>query len=138
MLQEFAATHNVKAVTVLIGANNFGFADIVQQCVTNWLTSPSWWKNYCYDDSGISSRFTASAVAARTNEVAGAILNVAAAMTAAGYAVRATTRSSSRPTRRRSRAAARSATPRADGHGSRSAGVASGTVMPIGPTTPRS
>ncbi len=85
MLQEFAATHNVEVVTVLIGANNFGFADIVQQCVTNWLTSPSWWKNYCYDDSSISSRFTASAVAARTNEVAGAILNVAAAMTANGY-----------------------------------------------------
>jgi hypothetical protein len=86
MLQEFAATHNVKAVTVLIGANNFGFADIVQQCVVNWLTSPSWWKNYCYDDSSIANRFTASAVAARTNEVAGAILNVAAAMTGAGYA----------------------------------------------------
>ena len=57
-LQEYAATHNVKAVVLLIGANNYGFADIVQACVTNWLTSPSWWKNYCYDDSGISSRFT--------------------------------------------------------------------------------
>ena len=51
-LQEYAATHNVKAVVVLIGANNYGFADIVQACVANWLTSPSWWKNYCYDDSG--------------------------------------------------------------------------------------
>ena len=29
-LDAFARTHNVKAVTVLIGANNFGFADIVQ------------------------------------------------------------------------------------------------------------
>src|SRR6202158_1678370 len=28
LLQQFAATHNVKAVTVLIGANNYGFADI--------------------------------------------------------------------------------------------------------------
>src|SRR5690606_23644302 len=46
-LQEFASTNDVDAVTVLIGANNFGFADIVQTCVTNWLTSPSWWKNYC-------------------------------------------------------------------------------------------
>ena len=62
-LQEYAATHNVKAVALLIGANNYGFADIVQACVTNWLTSPSWWKNYCYDDSGISSRFTAARVA---------------------------------------------------------------------------
>ena len=84
-LDSFARSHNVKAVTVLIGANNFGFADIVQQCVTDWLTSPSWWKNYCYDDSSISSRFTAAAVDARTNEVAGALANVAGAMSNAGY-----------------------------------------------------
>jgi hypothetical protein len=84
-LQEFARAHNVKAVTVLIGANNFGFADIVQQCVTNWLTSPSWWKNYCYDDASIANRFTASAVAARTTEVAGALSNVRLAMRNAGY-----------------------------------------------------
>ena len=84
-LREFARTNNVEAVTVLIGANNFGFADIVQQCVTNWLTSPSWWKNYCYDDSSIRSRFTSSAIAARTAEVRDALLNVAEAMRQAGY-----------------------------------------------------
>jgi hypothetical protein len=84
-LQEFAANNNVDAVTVLIGANNFGFADIAQRCVTNWLTSPSWWKNYCYDDSYVKDRFTNSAVAARTNEVAGALNNIAQAMTLAGY-----------------------------------------------------
>jgi hypothetical protein len=84
-LQEFATTHNVEAVTVLIGANNYGFADIVQRCITNWLTSPSWWKNYCYDDSYVANRFTAGAVDARTEEVKGALLNVAAAMTNAGY-----------------------------------------------------
>ena len=85
-LQEFAASNNVDAVTVLVGANNFGFADIVQRCVSNWLTSPSWWKNYCNDDSDIRNRFTNTAVNARTNEVAGAISNVAAAMANAGYA----------------------------------------------------
>ncbi len=58
MLQQFAATHNVKAVVVLIGANNYGFADIVQTCVINWLTSPSWWKNYCHDDSNVQAYFT--------------------------------------------------------------------------------
>ena len=84
-LQEFAASHDVRAVTVLIGANNYGFADIVQQCVTNWLLSPTWWKDYCYDDSSIKSRFTASAINARTNEVAGALSNVRQAMTNAGY-----------------------------------------------------
>lgn len=84
-LQEFAATNKVEVVTVMIGANNFGFADIVTQCVLNWATSPSWWKNYCHDDSSIKSRFTNSAVAARTAEIAGALANVGAAMTNAGY-----------------------------------------------------
>ena len=46
MLQQFAATHNVKAVTVLIGANNYGFADIVQTCIEDFLLSPSWWPDY--------------------------------------------------------------------------------------------
>jgi len=84
-LQEFAASHDVDAIAVLIGANNYGFADIVQQCVTNWLFSPTWWKNYCYDDSSIKNRFTPSAIEARTNEVAGALANVRQAMTNAGY-----------------------------------------------------
>ena len=44
---------------MLIGANDYGFADIVQTCVTDWLTSPSWWKNYCQDDSNIAAMFTA-------------------------------------------------------------------------------
>ena len=77
----------MKAVALLIGANNYGFADIVQACVTNWLTSPSWWKNYCSDDSGISSRFTAARVQTEIANVRGAIENVAQAMTNAGYAV---------------------------------------------------
>ncbi|HEX2070953.1 MAG TPA: hypothetical protein VHF90_04825 [Thermoleophilaceae bacterium] len=84
-LQEYAATHNVKAVVVMIGANNYGFADIVQRCITNWLTSPSWWKNYCSDDSDMVSKFTPSAQAARTTEVRDALLRVAQAMSNAGY-----------------------------------------------------
>ena len=58
MLQQFAATHNVKAVTVLIGANNYGFADIVQTCIEDFLLSPSWWPNYCNDDSNVKAYFT--------------------------------------------------------------------------------
>src|SRR3954452_10748940 len=62
-LQEYAANDpNIKAVVVLIGANNYGFADIVQTCVTDWLTSPSWWKNYCQDDSNITAMFSESNV----------------------------------------------------------------------------
>jgi len=84
-LQQFATGHNVRAVTVLIGANNFGFADIVQSCVTDFLLSPSWWKNYCNDDASVRAYFTASAVAAQTANIAGALLNVRQAMANAGY-----------------------------------------------------
>jgi hypothetical protein len=85
-LQQYAATHNVKMVAVLIGANNYGFADIVQQCVVDFLTSPTWWKDYCYDDSGISSRFTAGNQAAITTQISGAFQNLRTAMRNAGYA----------------------------------------------------
>jgi hypothetical protein len=85
-LQQYATTHNVKMVAVLIGANNYGFADIVQACVVDFLTSPTWWKDYCYDDSGISSRFTAGNQAAITTQIAGAFQNLRTAMRNAGYA----------------------------------------------------
>jgi hypothetical protein len=86
MLQQFAATHNVKAVTVLIGANNFGFADIVQTCIEDFLLSPSWWPNYCNDDSSVKNYFSASNVATQTANITGAILNVRQAMLNDGYA----------------------------------------------------
>jgi hypothetical protein len=85
MLQEYAATNNVKAVVVMIGANNYGFAAIVERCVTNWLTSPSWWKNYCSDDSDMTSRFTAARQATETANVRDALLRVRQAMANAGY-----------------------------------------------------
>ena len=85
-LQAYATANNVRAVTLLIGANNYGFADIVQACVTDWLTSPSWWPNYCNDDSDIRSRFTPTRIATETANVQGAMLNVRQAMVNAGYA----------------------------------------------------
>jgi lysophospholipase L1-like esterase len=84
-LQELAATRNVTAVVVMIGANDYGFADVVTRCVQNWLTSPSWWKNYCSDDSDIASRFTAARQATETANVRDALLRVAQAMGNAGY-----------------------------------------------------
>jgi hypothetical protein len=86
MLQQFAAGHNVKAVTMLIGANNFGFADIVQTCIQDFLLSPSWWPNYCNDDSNVKAYFTSSAIATATANIKGAILNVRQAMLNDGYA----------------------------------------------------
>ncbi len=85
MLQHFAATHNVKLVAVSIGGNNFNFASIVQSCIEDFLLSPSWWPNYCNDDSSVTSNFTSGNVATVKAAVKGAILNVAQAMTNAGY-----------------------------------------------------
>ena len=84
-LQEFASSHNVTMVALMIGANDFGFADILQTCFLNWYLSPSWWPNYCYDDSSISSRFTSTNVAAKTTAIKNALLNVRQAMANAGY-----------------------------------------------------
>ena len=121
-------------VAVLIGANNYGFADIVQQCVVDFLTSPTWWKDYCYDDSSVSSRFTAGNQAAITTQVAGAFQNLRTAMRNAGYADNAWTLES-RPTPRRCRAARASATRSPATRASRRAAAASGTGTPTGPTT---
>ena len=86
-LQEIATTDkSIKAVVVLIGANDYGFADIVQTCVTNWLTSPSWWKNYCRDDSSMVSMFSAANITKNTNAVRDAFLRIKKAMKdATGY-----------------------------------------------------
>ncbi|HEX4977911.1 MAG TPA: hypothetical protein VFV40_08595, partial [Nocardioides sp.] len=86
MLQQFAAANNVKMVVVSIGGNDFNFASIVQTCVTNFLASPSWWPDYCKDDSSVTANFTSSNVATVRGRIATALLNVRTAMRNAGYA----------------------------------------------------
>ncbi|MBI2169854.1 MAG: hypothetical protein HYU28_10225 [Actinobacteria bacterium] len=85
-LQQFAGTHNVKMVALMIGANDYGFADILQTCFLDWYFSPSWWPDYCNDDADIASRFTPESIEAKTEAIKGAILNVRQAMASAGYA----------------------------------------------------
>ena len=85
-LQQFAATNNVKMVVVSIGGNDFNFGSIVATCVSNFLSSPSWWKDYCYDDSSVTANFTSSNIAAVRAKIAGALVNVRTAMRNAGYA----------------------------------------------------
>jgi hypothetical protein len=86
MLQNLAAAHNVKMVVVSIGGNDFNFGDIVQTCVTDFLSSPTWFKDYCNDDSSVTSNFTAANVSAVKAKVATALTNVRTAMRNAGYA----------------------------------------------------
>ena len=86
MLQSFAQTHNVKAVAVSIGGNNFNFGSIVQSCVTDWATSPTWAKDYCQDDSSVTANFTSANVTAQTTAIKNGLLNIRTAMRNAGYA----------------------------------------------------
>jgi hypothetical protein len=86
MLQTFAASHNVKAVAVSIGGNNFNFGSVVQQCVTDFLGSPSWWPDYCNDDSSVTANFTSSNITAQTTAIKNGLLNLRTAMRNAGYA----------------------------------------------------
>lgn len=86
MLQAFAASHNVKMVTVSIGGNDFNFAGIIQSCVVDWLTSPTWNKDYCNDDRSVKANFTSANVAAVKAKIANAYANVRTAMRNAGYA----------------------------------------------------
>jgi hypothetical protein len=85
MLQHFAATHNVKLVAVSIGGNNFNFASVVQTCVEDFLFSPSWWPDYCSEESSVTNNFSSTNVANQRAAIKNAILNVATAMTNAGY-----------------------------------------------------
>lgn len=84
-LQQFAATHNVRMVSVSIGGNDFNFASVVQSCVVDFLYSPSWYKDYCKDDSSVTANFTSANVAAVKTRIATAYLNVRTAMRNAGY-----------------------------------------------------
>jgi hypothetical protein len=85
LLQAYATSHNVKLVAVSIGGNDFNFAGIVTDCVEDFLYSPSWYPDYCKDDSTVTSEVSASAVAAKTAAIKAAILNVNTAMRNAGY-----------------------------------------------------
>jgi hypothetical protein len=86
MLQGFAATHNVKAIAVSIGGNNFNFGGIVQSCVSDFLGSPSWYPDYCNDDSSVTANFTSANITAQTTAIKNALLNLRTAMRNAGYA----------------------------------------------------
>ena len=86
-----------------IGGNDFNFADIVQSCVVDFLTSPTWAKDYCRDDGSVTANFTAANVAAVRARIDRAAER-RHAMRNAGYAD-GSGRCSSRPTRARSPAA---------------------------------
>jgi hypothetical protein len=84
-LQNYAKTHNVKLVVVGIGGNNYGFADIVQDCVEDYILTWLAFHDYCKDDGVVTSALASSNVSAQTTNIKNALLNVNKAMANAGY-----------------------------------------------------
>ena len=85
-LQDLARTANVRMVVLSIGGNDFGFGEVVETCVKNFVLSLAVIQNLCSDDGPITARFTPERVAEGTAAIGEAIGNVRAAMAAAGYA----------------------------------------------------
>lgn len=86
MLQTFAASHNVTMVSFSIGGNDFNFGGIVQECVSDFLTTPSWWPTYCKDGSTVANAMSSATVSSNTAKMAAAMQNIRTAMRNAGYA----------------------------------------------------
>ncbi len=85
LLQQYAATHNVKLVILGIGGNNYNFAGIVQDCIEDFLISPSWDPDYCSTDSSTKSEITSSNIATVTGQIKTGIQNIDQAMLNDGY-----------------------------------------------------
>lgn len=86
MLQAFATSHNVTMVAFSIGGNDFNFGGIVQECVSDFLTTPSWWPTYCKDGSTVGNAMSSTTVSSNTAKMATAMQNIRTAMRNAGYA----------------------------------------------------
>lgn len=80
-LQRFAGSHQVTAVVLSIGGNDFGFSSILSRCIQDFVTTaggaaPS----YCSDDPTITALFAPRHVALVRDRIEKAIANVATAM----------------------------------------------------------
>ncbi|MCX5214091.1 GDSL-type esterase/lipase family protein [Kitasatospora sp. NBC_00240] len=78
-LATVARANNVKLITLSIGGNDLGFADVIQTCVKDYLI----WYSYCNDDqqSAVDAKMAAAMAGVRKS-----VDEIRAVMTAAGYA----------------------------------------------------
>lgn len=79
-LEKFASTHDVDVVTLSIGGNDLGFAEIISTCVSSWIEGTP-----CKDSALIASRVNPTVKRTLTKRVKGAIQNVNTAMSRSGY-----------------------------------------------------
>jgi hypothetical protein len=87
-LQEFAEEHRVGAVSLLTGANDLGYSEILKTCAERYVTTGSGSvpvANYCHDDNEMSSLISLSAQRNLESDIQRAVDNVYTAMDRAGY-----------------------------------------------------
>lgn len=80
MLRDLARQQNVEMVLVSIGGNDFGFADVISDCVEDYLEDA----DYCSDDSSVTDRISSDNVKTITGNITTALENVRKAMRDAG------------------------------------------------------
>ncbi len=85
MLQNVAASNNVRMVVLSIGGNNYNFAPIMKTCVTDFLLSTPLDSFYCSQDPKVTANFAPANVTKQTQAIGTAIGNVEKAMANAGY-----------------------------------------------------
>ncbi|WP_329494027.1 GDSL-type esterase/lipase family protein [Kitasatospora herbaricolor] len=78
-LAAVARANNVKLITLSIGGNDLGFADVIQTCVKDYLI----WYSYCNDDqqAAVDAKMATAMAGVRKS-----VDEIRAVMTAAGYA----------------------------------------------------
>ena len=81
-LEQFAKSHDVKAVALSIGGNDMGFSSIIETCVLDWLTPFE--KSTCNDSDTINQMVNEVSQQTISNSIATAISNINLAMRKAG------------------------------------------------------
>lgn len=84
-LRRFAESHDVTAVVISIGGNDFGFGSVLGRCVAGFLLTVGPSPQYCSDDPEVTSNFSAPRVQAVAEQIAAALGRVSTAMSRAGY-----------------------------------------------------
>lgn len=83
-LQQFAKGHDVTAVVLSIGGNDFDFSTILTTCVQDFFATAGGTPTYCSKDPALAPDFSASHRAEVKQRIEGAIANIQTAMQRAG------------------------------------------------------
>ena len=82
-LYAIARDNDVKAIMVSVGGNDVGFGDILKDCITDYLVSPSLFPHYCHTDAQKKMEAVMSSAMAAVGRT---LDDIRSTMRGAGYA----------------------------------------------------